>query len=156
MGTARSQTERPRVAARSVREGRCSFSELTTTCGSPTPIGFQVAPESAELYTAISLPRYRKLGISGSTTRSFAGTLGRLPLMSVQETPAFVVLKTWPSVLPSVKPEKMAYAMEALVGSTTTCDTYRFGKPAEILVHVADVPAVALFVVDTLPSLAPV
>src|SRR5438270_8831773 len=36
-GTDKSQTLRPCVAARRIREERCSASELTTTLGSPAP-----------------------------------------------------------------------------------------------------------------------
>src|SRR5579859_5158413 len=104
-GTIRSHMLRPGVAARSVREARCSCRAVTGRRGSPTESADQVEPPSPVRKTPTSVAAYRVFGKSGSTTTSFTGMLGRLPLMSIQEAPPVAVLKTWPWESPE-KPEK--------------------------------------------------
>src|SRR5579884_395064 len=43
-GTNRSHMPRPKVAARRMREGRCSVRARTEACGSPAPAGLQFLP----------------------------------------------------------------------------------------------------------------
>src|SRR5215472_12017857 len=63
-GTTMSHMLRPCVAARSVREGRCSTSESTTTIGKPLPSVVHVAPPSVVTITPASVPIYNVSGIS--------------------------------------------------------------------------------------------
>ena len=79
-----------------------------------------------------------------------------MPLISVQVAPALMVLKMWPCVSePNVNPDMTAKAVDALDGSTTTCDTERFGSVPVMFVQMAEAPAAAFEVVWTRPSLVP-
>ena len=56
----------------------------------------------------------------GSTTMSFTGTSGRLPLMSVQLAPKSVLRKTWGRGSSQRKPEIVTYETVASFGSIAT------------------------------------
>ena len=72
-GTRMSHMLRPCVAARKMRDFRCSTSECTTTRGSPLPKLDQVAPASVVTITPASVAMYRVSGTSGSTATSLTG-----------------------------------------------------------------------------------
>src|SRR5271166_4139690 len=89
-----SHTPRPCVPARNKRAVRCSESESTTTRGRLAPKEFQVAPPSLLDITPASVAAYNVPGISGSSSRSFTGRSGRVPLTLVHAPPALLVFQT--------------------------------------------------------------
>ena len=96
---------RPKVEARIRRVGRKNPIPKVIALGRPVPYGSHVVPPSVEAKTPVSVARYRELSTSGSMVMASAGMLGKLPLMSIQVVPPFVVLKTCPFESPKpVKP----------------------------------------------------
>ena len=89
-----SHTPRPCVAARRIRDGRCSTTDRTTTFGRPLPKLLQdTAAVGGHHHSGVG-PDVERVRRSGSTARLFTGRSGRLPLISVHLAPASVVLKT--------------------------------------------------------------
>jgi hypothetical protein len=89
-------------------------------------------------------------------TKLVTGTLGRFPLISVQDVPPLVVLNTWPTV--STYPEKPPYVTYAVVETVASTFVSVMARLAAVLTlnHVELWPESAVVVRATIPSLDPV
>jgi hypothetical protein len=89
-------------------------------------------------------------------TKLVAGTLGRFPLISVQDVPPLVVLNTWPTE--STYPEKPPYVIYAVVETVASALMSVMARLAPVLTlnHVELWPERAVVVRATIPSLDPV